>query len=32
LGVAGDALFVVIPGGQRVGVTLDRPLLAPPSL
>lgn len=32
LGVAGDSLFVVIPAGQRVGVTLDRPLLAPPKL
>jgi hypothetical protein len=32
LGVAGDTLFVVIPAGQRVGVTLDRPLLAPSKL
>jgi hypothetical protein len=30
LGVAGDTLFVLVPAAQRVGVTLDRPLLAPP--
>jgi hypothetical protein len=29
-GIAGGALFVVVPAGQRVGVTLDRPLLADP--
>jgi hypothetical protein len=32
LGVAGDALFVVIPAGQSVSMALGRPLLAPPKL